>query len=183
MLDENELWIMSYYRSSEISGAQFFARLSKSLRPGSIQCDLTKHFSDEAAHAWYWTACIQEQGAKPMRIRDAYQDQYLEAAGMPVNLMEVLAITQVFERRAIRQYHIHGQVQNIHKATRDTLTRIMVDERWHLQWIRQALRGLEGEYSKEQIDATLRRFHAADDMVYQKTASEHEERINHLTRT
>jgi hypothetical protein len=85
MISENELWLLSFYRVSEISGALFFGRLARSMRPSSIQADMTKHFSDEAMHAWYWTDCIERLGAKPLKLDVAYQDQYLVAAGMPVD--------------------------------------------------------------------------------------------------
>ena len=180
MLDENELWILSFYRTSEISGALFFGRLAKSMRPGPIQRDMTKHFTDEAVHAWYWTDCIEKLRSKPMKLGAAYQDQYLSAAGMPANLMEVLAITQVFERRAIHQYMLHSQIPNIQPETEEALGKIVQDEKWHIQWIRDALRSMEGEYGKDLIDATLKRFHEADQEVYRTMSQEHEERIKHL---
>src|SRR5688500_8166637 len=86
MLSENERWILSFYRTSEISGALFFGRLAKSMRPGTVQRDMTKHFSDEAMHAWYWTSCLERLGEKPLKLDQSYQDQYLLAAGMPANL-------------------------------------------------------------------------------------------------
>lgn len=180
MLDENELWILSFYRTSEISGALFFGRLAKSMKAGPIQRDMTKHFTDEAVHAWYWTDCIEKLGSKPIKLNTAYQDQYFTAAGMPANLMEVLAITQVFERRAIHQYMLHSQIPNIQPETEEALGKIVEDEKWHIQWIRDALRGMEGEYGKDLIDKTLKRFHDADREVYQTTSQEHEERVKHL---
>jgi hypothetical protein len=180
MLDENELWILSFYRTSEISGALFFGRLAKSMKPGPVQRDMTKHFTDEALHAWYWTSCIEKLGAKAIKLNASYQDQYLTAAGMPANLMEVLAITQVFERRAINQYMLHSQIPNIQPETEEALGKIVEDEKWHIQWIRDALKSMEGEYGKDLIDATLKRFHEADKEVYRTTSQEHEERIKHL---
>ncbi len=182
MLDENELWILSFYRTSEISGSLFFGRLAKAVKAGPIQRDMTKHFADEAVHAWYWTDCIEKLGAKPIKVNAAYQDQYLTAAGMPANLMEVLAITQVFERRAIHQYMLHSQMPNIRPETAGALGKIMEDEKWHIQWIRDALKSMEGEYGKDLIDATLKRFHEADHAVYRATSQEHEERIKYLIR-
>ena len=44
--------------------------------------------ADEAAHAWYWTDCIDRVGARPMKLSEAYQDQYLEAAGLPAESRE-----------------------------------------------------------------------------------------------
>src|SRR5687768_6146379 len=106
-ISDDELFLLSFYRTSEINGSLFFGRLARVLRPSPIQHDLSKHFADEAAHAWYWTDCIDRVGARPMKLSEAYQDQYLEAAGLPVNLMEVLAITLVFEGRVIGQYRQH----------------------------------------------------------------------------
>ena len=98
-LHDDELFLLSYYRTSEINGSLFFGRLARTVRSGPIQHDLSKHFADEAQHAWYWTRCIDRLGARPIPMASGYQDQYLEAAGLPVNLMEVLAITLVFEQR------------------------------------------------------------------------------------
>ena len=180
MVDENELWILSFYRTSEISGALFFGKLAKSMKPGEIQRDMTKHFSDEALHSWYWTSCIERLGAQALKLSQAYQDQYLAAAGMPVNLMEVLAITQVFEKRVVNQYARHSQVPGLQQEVSDTLAKIMIDEKWHIEWIRDALKKMESEYGKDLIDATLTRFWQADQGVYSKTMQEHEERIASL---
>ncbi len=180
MLTENELWILSFYRTSEISGALFFGRLARSMKPGAIQLDMTKHFSDEALHAWYWTSCIEHLGARPLKLNEAYQDQYLAAAGLPANLMEVLAITQIFEKRVIHQYARHRRVPNVPPIVQETLDKIMEDEKWHIAWIREALKGMEPGYGKDLIGATLKRFWEADQKVYRKTMEEHEERIQHL---
>src|SRR2546427_11954313 len=134
MLDENELWVLSFYRSSEISGSLFFGRLARSMKPGAIQKDMTKHFSDEALHAWYWTSCIDELGGKPIKLNSAYQDQYLTAAGPPINLMEILGITQIFEKRVVNQYAQHSHIREIKPVVRETLAKIMMDEKWHIQW-------------------------------------------------
>ena len=48
---DNLHWILSFYRTSEISGALFFGQLANALRPSRIQADMTRHFADEAQHA------------------------------------------------------------------------------------------------------------------------------------
>jgi rubrerythrin len=172
--------MLSFYRASEISGSLFFGRLARSMRPGPLQRDMTKHFADESAHAWYWTECIEELGAQPVRIGEAYQDQYLEAAGMPVNVMEVLAITQVFEQRVISQYSVHATVPGLDPRIQATLKRIMEDEKWHIQWIKEALHSLEPKYGADTVASTLRRFKEADKAVYHQTMSEQEERVKDI---
>ncbi len=179
-IDDNLHWILSFYRTSEISGALFFGELARSLRPSAIQQDMTRHFADEANHARIWTDCMEELGVQPLKLPTAYQNQYLAAAGMPTNIMEILAITQVFEKRVVAQYSLHRQSPDVPDVVARTIETIMDDEKWHIQWIRDALHDMEDEYGADNIKDTLRRFTLADREVYQKTAEEHAERIGEL---
>ncbi len=176
MIDEDELWLLSYYRTSEISGALFFGRVARTLRPGHIQVDLSHHFADEAQHAWYWTRCIDCLGRKPLKLERAYQDQYAAVGGTPANLLEVLAVTQVFERRVIGQYARHLRRPGLDPVVRETLETIIADERWHLRWVRDALREMEPEHGAEAIRSALRRYGEADEAIYARTLAEVEER-------
>lgn len=179
-MKEHEQWLLSYYRTSEISGALFFGRLARSLKAPSVQADLTKHFADESQHAWLWNKCLNDLGMPAIRVQESYQDQYLEAAGMPMNLMEVLAITQVFERRVIGQYGIHRQFDDLNPIVAQTIDRIMDDEKWHIHWVGEALKGMEESFGKDHIDETLRRYRLADQQVYEKTLKEHGERLQDI---
>jgi hypothetical protein len=176
---ENELWLLDYYRSSEINGALFFGRISRIVR-GPLRADVTHHFADESNHAWYWTQCINDLGSRAGRFAPSYQDQYLEAAGLPVNLMEVLAITQVFEKRVIGQYHRHLRHEGTHPLVRRTIGTIMRDERWHVRYVRDALREMAAKYGGQLVDETLARYTAADEEVYAKALTEYGERIAFL---
>ncbi len=180
LLSDDERWVLSYYRTSEINGSLFFGRLARTLKPSPIQHDLTKHFADEAQHAWYWTDCLDRLGTRPVKLSDAYQDQYLEAAGLPVNLMEIMAITLVFERRVINQYAKHMAVPDLRGEVSETIDRIMADERWHVQWVRDALVGMEEKFGKDNVADTLRRYKEADREVYAHTLAEHEARLGFL---
>lgn len=177
---ENTIWLLSFYRVSEIAGALFFGRLAKSLKPGPIQLDLTKHFADEAEHARLWTDCLVKLGALPIKLEETYQERYLAAAGMPANLMEVLALTQIFERRVINQYARHSRVPQLEPIIAETLALIMEDEKWHLHWIRDALKTMESEYGAELIESTLHRYALADKEVYAQAMAEHGGKINAL---
>jgi hypothetical protein len=175
-VNDNELWIASFYRSSEISGALFFGRVARTVR-GPLQKDVTHHFADEAAHAAYWTQCIDAMDAKAIPMRDAYQDRYMEAVGVPASLMEVMAITQVFEKRVIGQYHEHLRREQTPAPVKDTIKKIMRDERWHVRYVRDALRAMEQRCGAAEIAATLARYTAADEEIYAKTLAEYDERI------
>jgi hypothetical protein len=99
---------------------------------------------------------------------------------MPANLMEILALTQVFERRVIRQYALHSRAPELQPAIRETLDRIMQDEKWHIQWVRDALSRMAQEYGPEAVDGALKRYLEADADVYRATFSEHAHRVQHL---
>jgi bacterioferritin (cytochrome b1) len=174
-LSENDLWLLNYYRASEINGALFFGRIARVVR-GPLQVDVTHHFADEATHANYWTECLRDLGHNPSRQVRGYQDQYFDAAGVPASLMEVLAITLVFERRTMNQYGSHLRSAP-HPTVRQTLERIMVDERWHVKYVRDALQEMSARYGEEQVNQTLDRYTAADQEVYAQTIAEHGERM------
>lgn len=180
MIDESVRWLLSFYRTSEIGGALFFGQLARTLKPGPMQADVTLHFADEARHASLWTSCFAELGAVPLALARSYQDRYLAAAGMPANLMEVLAITHVFERRVARQYGRHRRMPRLEPAIARTLDRILHDEHWHLQWVRRTLFELQPEYGREAIDAALARCRAADEAVYGALLAEQGQRIAEL---
>jgi 1,2-phenylacetyl-CoA epoxidase catalytic subunit len=179
-VSENDRWILSFYRTSEISGALFFGRIAKSLKAGPVQQDMTKHFADESQHAWYWTECLKNVGMEPIKLDAAYQDQYVAAAGMPANIMEILAITQVFEKRVIGQYALHLTAPEVHPEIQRTLRKIMEDEKWHIQWVDAALKAMGPEYGESHIQETLKRYWAADQEVYKKSLSEHQDRLSGL---
>ncbi len=180
MICSDEHWLLSFYRVSEISGSLFFGRLARGMKPGRIQVDMTKHFADEAQHAWLWTECLGKLSLEPLKVEEAYQDQYITEAGMPVNVMEVLAITQVFEQRVLRQYNMHKQIPNLNPVIREYLERIMKDEEWHIKWIRGELKEMETEYGRDNIMATLKRFHDADERVYDKAMKENAHRLQNI---
>ncbi|MEV6315608.1 ferritin-like domain-containing protein [Streptomyces sp. NPDC051776] len=179
---ENDLWLMSYYRSSEINGALFFGRVARTIR-GPLVVDVTHHFSDEANHASYWTQCIDALDLRPIRQSRSYQDRYMEAVGVPANLMEVMAITQVFEKRVIGQYRLQQRYSGTHPLVRGTIEKIMLDERWHVKYVREALESMAGEYGRDTIEQTLTRYTAADEEVYAATLAEFGERIAFLSET
>ena len=158
MISSDEIWILSYYRLSEITGSQFFGRVARTLGGHPLHAELTKHYADEAQHAWLWTDCLRRLGQPPIKLNSAYQDQYGAVIGAPANLMEVLAVTQVFEQRVIGQYAIHLKRPGLDPAVRDTLETIMLDERWHLAWVRKALEAMKADYGEVAVSKALERW-------------------------
>ena len=175
-----ETWILSFYLASEQAGAAFFGRLARLLPSGAIKRDMTRHHQDEDRHAGLWAGCLDCMGLSRCDTDGVDQDRYLQAVGVPANLMEALAITQVFERRVMQQYARHARLPDTHPEVRGTLQTIMVDERWHVAWIRDALQALAPDYGADIIEATLRRYTHADQEVCGRVTSEHADRLSHL---
>ena len=102
------------------------------------------------------------------------------AAGLPTNLMEILGITLVFEKRVIGQYALHRGTPELQEEIRDTIAKIMEDEKWHISWVSAALEGLKADYGADRVEETLRRFHEADQEVYESVLREHADRLEEL---
>lgn len=181
MINPDELWTLSYYRLSEITGSLFFGRVTRTLGDHPLHAELTKHYADEAQHAWLWTDCLRRLGQDPIKLERAYQDQYATVIGTPANLMEVLAVTQVFEQRVIGQYAIHARRPDVHPTIRSTLDAIMDDERWHLAWVRDALETMKADYGDAAVRKTLARYREADRAVFESTTTDVAERFETLS--
>ena len=177
MIDANERWLLSYYRHSELGGALFFGRLARIVRPGRMQHEMTRQFADEARHADLWGQCLDGLGHEPARVAEAYQDRYLAVAGCPANLMEILAVTHVFERRAFAEYIDHARRQGVHPAVRATIESLLDDERRHLAWVRRALRDAEREYGADEVGAAIARYDAADLEIHSEAREEFSARL------
>jgi hypothetical protein len=119
-------------------------------------------------------------GMEPIKMTFAYQDHYLEAAGMPTNIMEILAITQVFERRIISQYARHSRVRDLNPAIKGTLDLIMEDEKWHIHWVGEALKQMEEKFGADRVESTYERYRKADEEVYRRMITEHDDRVGHI---
>src|SRR5688572_4360088 len=116
------------------------------VRPNAHHNELKHYYAAETNSGKYWNECTNDLDAYPIKLRESYQDQYLDAVGTPANLMEVMAITQVLEKRVIGQYHRQLRVPDLHPRVKQTLEQIMLDERWHIQYVREALEGMADRY-------------------------------------
>ncbi|MCP5245548.1 MAG: ferritin-like domain-containing protein [Burkholderiales bacterium] len=179
-LKEQDRWMMSFYRYSEINGALFFGKIAAMLPPGPIQTDLNKHFADESMHSWYWTKAMEALDYKPIKIRNAYQDAYLEAGGLPVNMMEILALTNVFEKRVLKQYFHHMKLPGIHPVIKDTIELIAEDEKWHIQWINKALDDMREKYGADKVNRKIQHYKNADEEIYRNFVIENQQRLDYV---
>jgi acyl carrier protein len=165
-ISENELWLLSYYRESELAGALIFGRLARETEDDELRARLTEHCAEEAQHAWLWTQCILRVGGEPRRVAETYQSRYLAAIGRPGSLLEILALTQVFERRVIRHFRQHLRRPGTHPVVVETLERMIADEVGHIGWVKARLESLARERGDGLVRETMRRYAAIDRRIY-----------------
>ena len=165
-VDENELWLLCYYRASELAGALVMGRLAAGTDDDELRVRLTEHCAEEANHAWLWTRTILEVGGTPRRVAETYQTRYLAAIGPPATTLEVLALTQVFERRVMRHFRDHLRRPGTHPAVARTLERMIAEEVGHIGWVKERLDRCARELGAAGVTRTLRRFSDVDHQVY-----------------
>ena len=166
-ISENDLWILSYYRESELAGSLIMGRLARETDDDDLRVHLTEHCAEEAHHAWLWTETILKVGGTPKRVAETYQTRYYAEIGTPTSLLEILALTQVFERRVIRHFRAHMKWPNTHPAVIETLQRMIDDEVGHISWVKDRLDRYAAEKGETVVTETMRRYTEVDQRVYE----------------
>jgi acyl carrier protein len=166
-ISENDLWILSYYRESELAGGLIMGRLAHETDDDDLRVHLTEHCAEETMHAWLWTQAILKVGGTPRRVAETYQTRYYAEIGMPASMLEVLTLTQVFERRVIRHFRAHLKWPDVHPAVAETLQRMIEDEVGHISWVKDRLDRYAAEKGEAVVAETMRRFTEVDERVYE----------------
>ena len=166
-ISENDLWILSYYRESELAGSLIMGRLARETDDDDLRVRLTEHCAEEAHHAWLWTETILKVGGTPRRVAETYQTRYYAEIGTPTSLLEILVLTQVFERRVIRHFRAHMKWPNTHPTVLGTLQRMIDDEVGHISWVKDRLDHYAAEKGEAVVAETMRRYTEVDERVYE----------------
>jgi bacterioferritin (cytochrome b1) len=168
----SEISLLNFYRASELHGGLILGQMVRRTRDPRLILSLTRHSAEEVMHAQLWTETIMAIGGRPAPVRDTYQTRYAEAVGMPFTMLEVLALTQIFERRVYRHFTLHLRVPGIHPAVAATLRRMIEEERGHLSWVKAWLDEQAKERGQEVRDV-MRRYALADQRIYDSLAGEY----------
>ena len=171
-ITNSEISLLNFYRASELHGGLILGQMVRRTRDPHLILNLTKHSAEEVMHAQLWTETIIAVGGKPAPVRDTYQTRYVEAVGTPLTMLEVLALTQVFERRVYRHFMLHLRVPGVHPVVAQTLQRMIEEERGHLSWVKHWL----DEQAKEKgelVRDVMRRYALVDRQIYDTLSSEY----------
>ena len=168
-----ELRRLNFYRASELHGGLLLGQLVRRVRDPQLMLDLTRHSAEEVVHAQLWTETILAVGGQPRPVRDTYQARYAMAVGFTLGLLDVLALTQVFERRVYRHFLDHARVPGTHPTVRATLLRMVEEEKSHLTWVKRWL-DQQAEKRPFAVRSAMDRFGRIDRTIYRELLIEYD---------
>jgi bacterioferritin (cytochrome b1) len=171
-ITQTELELLNFYRASELHGGLILGQLVQHVRDPHLILRLTRHSAEEIIHAQLWTETIFAVGGQPWPTRDTYQARYATVIGPPSTMLEVLALTQVFERGVYRHFMLHARRPGTHPAVCATLRRMLHDERDHLSWVKHWLDD-QAKTRQELVSRLMRRYAAVDVTVRNKVLREY----------
>jgi bacterioferritin (cytochrome b1) len=172
IIANSEISLLNFYRASELHGGLILGQMVRRTRDPELILNLTKHSAEEVMHAQLWTETIIAVGGKPAPVRDTYQTRYVEAVGTPLTMLEVLALTQVFERRVYRHFMLHLRVPGLNPIVAQTLQRMIEEERGHLSWVKHWLDD-QAKERRQLVRDVMRRYALADQQIYDTLSSEY----------
>lgn len=155
-------WKLHWYRQSELEGALLLGRMVGLCADGELSRSLTRHCADEARHSFLWSETIACLDLPMVRIHRSYQSFYLDEGGLPSNLVNTLAFTQIFERRVHRQFLAELRDPETPPTARLVFQTMLKDEKDHLHWVAEWLSG-QPDSAK-----ALARYEGIDAVVYKK---------------
>lgn len=167
-ISPEELYILSYYRAGELTGALLFGRVALHSNVDGIRIPLTRHCAEEAEHAWLWTKTIKDLGHIPLKVTETYQTEYGREFGLPKNTLEVLALTQILEKRVMSHFTYHLSLPQAHPIVKSTLQKMIDDEKGHLSWVKVELDKYAANHGIQDIEKLMKQLEEIDQKVYDR---------------
>jgi rubrerythrin len=172
VIGDRELYVLSFYRASELAGALLFGRVAFHTDVDELRVPLTEHCAEEAGHAWLLTKLIAKLGHTPIKVKATFQTEIARRYGMPTSVIEILALTQVFEERVLQHYQAHAAMRGVHPQVVETLNTMIDDEHGHVDWIDLQLQLYRDAYDDKSVEGALARARRADQQAYDYLASD-----------
>ncbi|HET7553926.1 MAG TPA: ferritin-like domain-containing protein [Gemmatimonadaceae bacterium] len=170
-ITQREAALLNFYRVSELHGGLILGQLARRVRDSQLIVNLTRHSAEEVGHALIWSETIVAVGAELLPEKDSYQARYAASLGTPTSPLEILALTQVFERRVYRHFVAHARRPGTHPLVRAALRQMLEEERGHLSWVREWL-DRQSHARGDEVAALLRRYAELDERVYEELTRE-----------
>jgi bacterioferritin (cytochrome b1) len=160
---ERELWLLNFYRNSELHGAMLMGKLGRSASNDAILLHATQHCATEAHHAALLSEAVVAVGGRLDPTIVPVQQHYSAAGGVPKALVDLLVLSEVLEHRVLTTYQAHVQRSDLDSVVRQTLQRILAEMEEehgaeHAGWIEQALRG----WPADRVEAAEHKWRGVD---------------------
>ncbi|MGH9419061.1 MAG: ferritin-like domain-containing protein [Thermoanaerobaculia bacterium] len=156
--------LLNFYRASELHGGLILGQMARRANDPDLIAKLTRHSAEGTMHALWWTETIARLDGHTSPVGRTYQTRLAEKAGTPISFLEVMAMSSAFEHRIYRYFTLHLRQASVHPVVAATLRRMLVDERWHLTWLREWLRD-EAMLNAAKVSAAVSRYSAADQLI------------------
>jgi hypothetical protein len=146
-ITERELWLLNFYRNSELHGALLMGRLARTLTDDTLLLQTTKHCATEARHAALLSEAIVEVGGRLDPGITPVQEHYSASGGIPKALADLLVLSETLEQRVLTTYRAHLERADVHPIVRRTIAGILEEMEHehgdeHAGWIDRALHAL-----------------------------------------
>jgi bacterioferritin (cytochrome b1) len=160
---DRELWVLNFFRNSELHGALLMGRLARSLSDTALLVNTTRHCATEARHAAMLSEVIEAMGGRIDPKIETIQERYSAKEGVTATLVDLLVLSEVLEKRVLATYRAYLERADVDPAARETLTAIVREMEnegtdKHAGWIDEAL----GGWPRETVAAAERRWRAVD---------------------
>jgi hypothetical protein len=141
---DRDLWLLNFYRNSELHGALLMGRLARTLGDCETLVQVTRHCATEARHAALLSETIAALGGGIDPRITTVQEHYAMKGGVPMSLVDLLVLSEVLEKRVLVTYRAHVHRSDAHpgvQSTLGTILREMEEEEGgeHAGWIARAL--------------------------------------------
>ncbi|MGH7713046.1 MAG: hypothetical protein ACREOG_17270 [Gemmatimonadaceae bacterium] len=161
-----DLWILNFYRNSELHGALLMGRLARSVSQTELLVNATRHCATEARHAAILSETIVAAGGEIDPKVPTIQEQYSARGGVPSALVDLLVLSEVLERRVLTRYRAHVNEPGINQIIRQSLEEILREmeeehDGEHAGWIDRALDRLP----HDRVEAAETKWRAVDEAV------------------
>jgi bacterioferritin (cytochrome b1) len=177
LLTDREFWLLNFYRNSELHGALLMGRLARTLGGTFLLANVTRHCATEAHHAALLTELVAELGGEIEPRLETIQEHYSREGGVPMELVDLLVLSEILEHRVLVSYREHLNASGVHPRVREVLEEILREEEEHGgsedAWLEQALARLpHAEVSqarkkwREIDDRVAARIHAQLDAMF-----------------
>jgi bacterioferritin (cytochrome b1) len=162
---DREMWLLNFFRNSELHGALLMGRLARSLSGTELLTNITRHCATEAHHAALLTEAIADLGGEVDPKTGTIQELYSREGGIPKVLVDLLVLSEVLENRVLSAYREHLNSADLHPKVRVVLEEILREEEEHgageNTWLEHTLR----TYSVAQVADSRRKWYEIDRKV------------------